>query len=51
VSGDVKITDIVKEQLQTKEKPKMRGRKYVGVGSKEKRDEEGANSSQKKTRM
>jgi len=52
VSGDVKIANLVKEYLQTKEKTKMRGRRYVGVESRnEKTEEEGANSFQKETRM
>jgi hypothetical protein len=49
VSGDIKIADLVKEHLQTKEKIKMRGRRYVRVESRnEKTGEEGANSFQKK---
>jgi hypothetical protein len=37
MSRDVKIVDLVKEHLQTKEKTRMRGRRYVGVESRRKR--------------
>jgi hypothetical protein len=40
VSGDAKITNLVREYLQTKEKTRIKGRRYVKVGVERERETE-----------